>query len=163
MIVKIFPRCLFLIPIRDPLQHSYSLLKQNQHFSSLQREDDFIRRYMNYLGHNEFGLDHKPWNNSINFTDNENINYWLEQWILFYTNILEKYKSHKNCYFLVYENLNDPLYIKKLLEKIGFTKAENLNLNFFKNSNKKFLDLNFDDKIYNKAKALYKKYLNASY
>ena len=38
---------------------------------------------MNYLSHNEFGLNHKPWNNPIKFKDLNNINYWLEQWNFF--------------------------------------------------------------------------------
>ena len=51
---------------------------------------------MNYLGHNEFGLNHIAWNKPINFNDLNNINYWLEQWTLFYKNIQEKYKNYKN-------------------------------------------------------------------
>jgi hypothetical protein len=39
---------------------------------------------MNYLGHNEFGLNHKPWNDPINYQDRGKIDYWLEQWSLFY-------------------------------------------------------------------------------
>ena len=60
LIKSILPNSIFLIPIREPLQHAKSLLNQHLHFSQLQKEDDFIRRYMNYLGHNEFGLNHKP-------------------------------------------------------------------------------------------------------
>ena len=69
LINSILPNSVFLIPIREPLQHSYSLLNQHLHFSQLQKNDDFIRRYMNYLGHNEFGLNHKPWNKPVNFYD----------------------------------------------------------------------------------------------
>ena len=136
LITKLLPNCNFLIPIREPLQHAYSLLKQHLHFSQLQKEDDFIRQYMNYLGHNEFGLNHKPWNNPINYQDLNKIDYWLEQWCLFYKNILNQYQSYTNCHFVVYEELTNANYIKTLLVKINFDKIENIDLNYFKNSNK---------------------------
>ena len=44
---------------------------------------------MNYLGHNEFGIDHKPWNTPKYYFDKTKLNYWLEQWFLFYSNILK--------------------------------------------------------------------------
>ena len=54
LIKSILPNSKFIIPIREPLQHAYSLLNQHLHFIRLQKKDDFIKRYMNYLGHNEF-------------------------------------------------------------------------------------------------------------
>ena len=84
LINAILPNSIFLIPIREPLQHAFSLLNQHLHFSKIQKKDNFIRRYMNYLGHNEFGLNHKEWNKPIKFDDPNSINYWLEQWFLFY-------------------------------------------------------------------------------
>ena len=58
---------------------------------------------MNYLGHHEFGLDHKFWNVPLKFNDTNNINYWLEQWYLFYKQIQENYIHSSNCIFLIYE------------------------------------------------------------
>jgi len=43
LIQSIFPNSIFLIPIREPLQHANSLLNQHLHFSQIQKEDDFIR------------------------------------------------------------------------------------------------------------------------
>ena len=37
LIIKLLPSCNFLIPIREPLQHAYSLLNQHLHFSQLQK------------------------------------------------------------------------------------------------------------------------------
>ena len=155
LIHSILPNSIFLIPIREPLQHAYSLLNQHLHFSRLQKEDDYIRRYMNYLGHNEFGLDHKSWNNPIHFKDLNNINYWLEQWRLFYQNILKNYQTYNNCFFIIYEELTNPNYVKMLLEKINFNQVENLNLNYFKNSNKKEIDIDYAKDIYENAKDIY--------
>ena len=155
LINSIFPNSIFLIPIREPLQHANSLLNQHLHFSQLQKEDDFIRRYMNYLGHNEFGLDHKPWNDPINYQDYGKIDYWLEQWFLFYKDIYNKYQSYTNCYFVLYEELTNTNYIKLLLKKINFSEFKNINLNYFKNSNKKEINVNFSNSVYENASKVY--------
>ena len=155
LINSILPNSIFLIPIREPLQHTYSLLNQHLNFSQLQQGNDFIRRYMNYLGHNEFGLNHKPWNNPINFKDLNDINYWLEQWCLFYQDILKNYQSYDNCFFIIYEELTNQNYLKVLLEKINFNQVENLNLNYFKNSNKNEIDIDYAKDIYENAKDIY--------
>jgi len=163
LIHSILPNSIFLIPIRQPLQHAYSLLNQHLHFSQLQQENDFIRRYMNYLGHNEFGLNHKSWNNPINFKDLNDINYWLEQWCLFYQNILKNYQSYDNCFFIIYEELTNPNYVKMLLEKINLNQVENLNLNYFKNSNKKEIGIDYVKDAYENAKDIYTDIKHKSY
>lgn len=160
LIKSILPNSIFLIPIREPLQQAYSLLKQHLNFIKQQKNDDFIRRYMNYLGHNEFGLNHKPWNDPINFNDLNDINYWLEQWYLFYQNIYDNYNSHKNCYFIIYENLTNQNYLKVLTKKINLNQVENLNLSYFKNSNQKDIGVKYEKSIYLKSKNLYKNFHN---
>lgn len=155
LIYSILPNSLFLIPVREPLQHAYSLLKQHLNFSHLQENNDFIRRYMNYIGHNEFGNNHKSWNTPNNFNELNDINYWLEQWYLFYQDIIKKYQSYKNCFFIIYEELTNQNYLKELMHKINFDKVEKLNLNYFKNSNKKKINLNYSNSIYVDAKNIY--------
>ena len=160
LIQSILPQSIFLIPIREPLQHANSLLNQHLLFSQLQKEDDFVRRYMNYLGHNEFGLNHKPWNKPIHFNDLNNINYWLEQWNLFYDFIYKKLQSYKNCYFVIYEELVNPNYVEKILKKINLEKNKNIDLQFFRNSNKKELNIEYDKNIFNKSQLLYQNFLS---
>ena len=89
LISSVFPNARFLIPFREPLQHAYSLLKQHQHFCKLQKQDSFVLEYMNLLGHHEFGLNHIAWNPAQQYTDPFSLNYWLEQWCMFYQNILK--------------------------------------------------------------------------
>ena len=95
-----FPNSLILIPIRSPIDHSHSLHTQHLNFCNLQKKDSFVLRYMNYLGHNEFGIDHVPWSNPINYKNLDDINYWLEQWIysikIFMINI-KKPKLYFRC------------------------------------------------------------------
>jgi hypothetical protein len=110
---------------------------------------------MNYLGHNEFGLNHKLWNEPINYRDRGKIDYWLEQWFLFYKDTYNKYQPYTNCYFVLYEELTNANYIKKLLDKINFDKIENIDLNYFKNSNKKEIDKEYSIDIYKNASKVY--------
>tara|TARA_B100000575_G_scaffold182072_1_gene146206 strand:- start:348 stop:1310 length:963 start_codon:yes stop_codon:yes gene_type:complete len=161
LIKSILPNSHFLIPIREPLQHSLSLLNQHLLFVKLQKKDNFIKKYMNYLNHHEFGIDHKPWNKPINYKDLNIINYWLEQWCLFYENIFNKYHSNKNCIFLIYDKLIDQDYIKLLLKKINLYDFDNLKLDYFKISNKHEVNNNLNNYNYERAKKIYRKYLNA--
>ena len=158
IIQSILPKSIFLIPIREPLHHANSLLNQHLYFTQLQKEDDFIRRYMNYLGHNEFGLSNKPWNNPIQFTDLNNINYWLEQWYLFYKFIYKKFQFYENCYFVIYEELVNPNYVEKILKKINLEKNQNIDLHFFINSNKKDMNIKYDKNIFDKSQLLYQNF-----
>ena len=162
IIQSILPNSIFLIPIREPLQHANSLLNQHLNFSQLHKEDDFIRRYMNYLGHNEFGLNHKPWNNPIHFNDLNNINYWLEQWYLFYEFIYKKSQSYENCYFVIYEELVNQNYVEKILKKTNLEKNKKIDLQFFRNSNKKELNIEYDKNIFDKSQLLYQNFLKSN-
>jgi hypothetical protein len=56
---------------------------------------------------------------------------------------------------VIYEELTKPNYIKRLLEKINLDKVKNLNLSYFKNSNRKEIDINYDRNTYENAKNIY--------
>ena len=159
LIRSIFPNAIFIIPIREPLQHAYSLLTQHLNFIRLQKKNDFIRRYMNYLGHNEFGLNHRPWNNFINFKDFNNINYWLEQWFMFYKFVLDNFKSQKNIHFVVHEELKNIDYVKKILKNINLKNIENIKFDYFKTTNEKKIINGYNLVTYNKTKLIYKEFL----
>jgi len=162
LIQSILPNSIFLVTIRKPLQHANSLLNQHLNFSQLQKEDDFIRRYMNYLGHNEFGLNHRSWNKAIHFNDLNNINYWLEQWNLFYEFIYTKFQSYENCYFVIYEELDNSNYVEKILKKINLEKNKDIYLQFFRNSNNKEINIKYDKNLFNKTELLYQNFLKSN-
>jgi hypothetical protein len=159
LIHSILPNAIFLILVREPLEQANSLLKQHLHFSQLQKNDDFIRRYMNYLGHNEFGLNHKSWNKPVNHQDLNKIDYWLEQWCLFYENILNKYKPILKFKFIIYENITDKKYLNDLLKFVNLDMKKNINYNYFKNSNKGKVPLNYSYSNYIKAKKIYEEFV----
>lgn len=159
LIRKCFPNSKILIPFRDPLQHSYSLYSQHKNFLNLQKSDNFILSYMNYLGHNEFGQNHKPWYKPNLFTDNLEFNYWIEQWIKFYENILNFYeKDNTNIKLICYEKLKDNLY---LTEINNYLEIDKINLDGFNISKKKTTD-KFNNRLFDKAVDIYRK-LNMFY
>ena len=87
----LFPNAVVLVPFRAPLQQAGSLLNQHRVFSRRQREDGFTRRYMGWLGHHEFGLDHRRIvfdEDTYQNEDPERLEYWLEQWVAIYRQLL---------------------------------------------------------------------------
>ena len=66
---------------------------------------------MKWLGHFEFGLDHKSWFESKKYFNLESINYWLEQW--FHNNIL-KFGNVENLVFIEHQKLKLKQYSSKI-------------------------------------------------
>ncbi len=59
---RVFPDARFVIPVRDPVWHIASLMKQHRLLSEEERKDERILKYMRRSGHYEFGLDRRPLN-----------------------------------------------------------------------------------------------------
>jgi hypothetical protein len=107
-IQRAFPEALIIIPFRNPVQHAISLFEQHTRFCDIHKRESFSRDYMNWLGHYEFGTNHKPFFfREKNFMENDykpdNINYWLIQWINTYSYL--KQSATNNSVFVCYERL----------------------------------------------------------
>ena len=107
-IKKSFPKSTIIIPFREPVQHALSLYRQHKNFISIQSDDKFSLKYMNWLGHHEFGLNHKPFvfsDNQMSTTamSQDSIEYWLAQWINTYNYTLEH--APDGTVFLSYDDL----------------------------------------------------------
>tara|TARA_B100001564_G_C20603927_1_gene654161 strand:- start:50 stop:1009 length:960 start_codon:yes stop_codon:yes gene_type:complete len=153
---SLFPNSRFLIPIREPYQHSISLQKQHKNFLNLQNKNSFVRKYMNYLGHSEFGIDHKSWNEPIKYDDTNNINYWLEQWFIFYEKIYEKYFNFNSCNFVIYDEFYKEDNFKNLINKL---EINNLNYSsFFKTKDRYEITPTLDINLYKKSLSLYNEF-----
>ena len=103
-ITKAFPNCLIIIPFRDPIQQANSLLSQHKNFTKIQNENKFVKSYMTYLAHHEFGAIYRPFEFESNFETNFDFNsleYWLEQWIIAYTYLTREKFSQKIASFLI--------------------------------------------------------------
>lgn len=104
-----FPSALILIPFRDPLSHAGSLLRQHRNFVATQESDRFVRTYMTWLVHHEFGLDHRPFRfdedggTTASRFGTDTIDYWLELWCATYA-WLDR-SAPQDAIFVCYEDL----------------------------------------------------------
>ena len=104
-IAKAFPDAKVIIPFRDPIQQALSLQRQHISFLERHRQDPFSLNYMNWLGHHEFGSNHKPLFAASPVLKQhhhpESLVYWLKYWAHVYQQILEQ--APANCLFFSYE------------------------------------------------------------
>jgi hypothetical protein len=73
---RIFPDAKFVIPVRAPVGHISSLVRQHQWFSSGHRQSPKSLAFMQRSGHFEFGLDRRP----INLGDGDRVRKIREAW-----------------------------------------------------------------------------------
>ena len=59
-LAKLFPEARFVIPVRDPVWHIASLMKQHRLFLDGQRDNPAAQRHLRRVGHFEFGEDRRP-------------------------------------------------------------------------------------------------------
>jgi len=150
---SIFPNAKFVIPFRNALQHANSLLSQHRNFCEVHKQNKFISQYMSYLGHLEFGQIHKSWYPPKDFNDPFSLNYWLEQWFLFYEKLYQKYLNHPSVIFISYETLCDNNSLKNiLLEKLNV----DVDINFSFSLSSKTIKENYDENLLNKCNLLEK-------
>lgn len=154
VIYKAFPNALILIPFRDPLQHAYSLFRQHEHFSKIQKNSKFTLSYMTWLGHHEFGLDHRPFrfnDSSSSLYTPDSLEYWLQLWCHTYS-WLDSSKP-KTAIFVCYEDLCSQEEIWEhltALAGISVAKADNS----FKLSNRP-LGATVDQNLFDQALQIY--------
>jgi hypothetical protein len=111
---------------RKPEEHAFSLLNQHLRFSELQKKDKFVETYMNWLGHHEFGSDHKIFSfdnqtNTIDY-DKNTLNYWLAVWLNYYTYLANLNDS--NYLLIEYKD-----YLKQPIKVIQYLENE-MSMNF---------------------------------
>lgn len=61
-LIELFPDARFIVPVRDPVTHIASLMRQHQRFGAAEAQHPAALRYMQRIGHFEFGLDRRPLN-----------------------------------------------------------------------------------------------------
>jgi hypothetical protein len=93
-LTELFPTAKIVVVFRNPAAHVGSLMTQHRRFLREHAEDAFSRRYMEWLGHYEFGATFKP----INFSgwlDGQSVPttpdavFWLRYWNAAYGYVLE--------------------------------------------------------------------------
>src|SRR5690606_33251786 len=61
-LLALFPDARFVIPVRDPVWHVASLMKQHRLFCARTRDNPKARTHLRRVGHFEFGPDRRPIN-----------------------------------------------------------------------------------------------------
>ncbi len=152
-ITSIFSNSKILIPFREPINHAYSLLTQHKKFIKDSKDDKFIANYMKWIGHTEFGPNYIPIHHqNLNFHNDLEINHWIEQWYLTYSDTFQSFINKKNVYFISYEKLClDRDYWFQIQKLAKIEKSYDFE---FKESKKDF-SLNIDKELKGKALSLY--------
>ena len=124
-----FPNCSLLIPFRDPVAHATSLLKQHQRFCN--ERNGFVERYMEWLGHHEFGPGHRPFvlagDLEINETQSGSLDFWLQRWVEVYSWLRTREETNPaGVMFFCYEDLcRDSISVEEgLREKLDLPDLE---------------------------------------
>jgi len=150
-----FPKALILIPFREPLQQAHSLLRQHLRFSTLQAKRKFTLAYMTWLGHHEFGLDHRPMQfagAAPNPYAADTLDYWLHVWCETYSWL--EHSKPKPALFVCYEDLcNRPETWMQLVELADISAAHEVG-DPLKLSNRP-LDADFDGGLGDRAATIY--------
>jgi hypothetical protein len=108
LLPELFPDCRIVIPIRNPYDHARSLMRQHRRFMEMHAADAFSRRYMEWLGHYEFGaalrpIDFDQWLDAQEPMDPARIDFWLSYWAVAYESILEN--AGRNATFIDFDAL----------------------------------------------------------
>jgi len=90
---RLFPDAVVLVPFRNPIDHAASMLRQHGRFLKLHAADPFARRYMESIGHFEFGaalrpIDFAGWGAAAADLRPDALDFWLEYWCRAYEHIL---------------------------------------------------------------------------
>lgn len=118
-----FPNALVVIPFRHPAAQASSLWRQHRRFCRMQEKSPFVRSYMDWLGHHEFGQGHRPFlfgGGPPADLSPETPDYWLDTWIRAHEALAAP--EHEGHVFVCYEDLcSDPAVWERLTGRLGLT------------------------------------------
>lgn len=119
----LFPDCIIVVPVRNPIGQAASLLHQHRRFASLHARDAFAKAYMGDIGHLEFGELHRP----IAFDgmqelrrryNPDTLDYWVGYWDCAFRHVL---RNKHELVLVSYEALctSDPQVLPSLAEQLA--------------------------------------------
>ncbi|MDC1499058.1 sulfotransferase [Amylibacter sp.] len=152
-----FPDAHIVISLRRPESHAASLLRQHKNFLVQQSEDEFVRRYMQDIGHFEFGKIHKPIGFAgflANQYDPGTPDYWLAYWIAAFEHVL----SHaEGCILVKQDDLRHAPdeTMAALCDQLNFSAGQMKFSDYFRSTPDIFPIDAYDLDLYTKAEKLY--------
>ena len=105
-----FPDAQVVVPFRRPFNQAVSMWRQHCNFVKIHKEEPFTRRYMEDLGHYDFGANLRP----VDFGDwldgeppgsTDGVEFWLLYWCTAFESLLEERSSRVT--FVDYDRLCD--------------------------------------------------------
>jgi hypothetical protein len=152
-IIELLPNATILVPFRDPIQHANSLLFQHLKFCDIQSTDNFVKDYMDWIGHSEFGLGYRPIvANGLSYKDCNFLNHWLEQWYLVYSDLMKNFSAEKNVVFVCYESLcSSEITWAEIRNRIEIKNEYGFDFR----ASQKEIDIEYDQELYAKCKDIY--------
>ena len=90
---RLFPDATILVPVRNPLAQANSLLRTHTRFLEIHAQESFTRRYMEDIGHFDFGANLRPidfdhWLDAAQPESPDRVNYWLAYWCAAFGHVL---------------------------------------------------------------------------
>ncbi len=95
LLAQLFPDATIVVPFRHPLAHVSSLMGQHEYFTIEHRKDRFAKKYMEWLGHYEFGENFRPlnidgWLDTYVIPEQIDAEFWLQYWTVAYSHVLDR-------------------------------------------------------------------------
>lgn len=118
----LFPECLVIVPFRNPLDHVDSLLRQHENFLEIHAHDPFALRYMESIGHFEFGAALRPidfggWLDRHGALEPNSPAFWLTYWCEAFAALLDH--APASVTFVSYERCcSDPDFVLDHLGRV---------------------------------------------
>jgi hypothetical protein len=149
-----FPQAMVLVPFRHPMAQAVSLWRQHRHFSDVQQRAPFVRSYMGWLGHHEFGAGHRPFvleGHPQADAEPSTLSYWLGHWIAAYKSLARRLDDR--CIAICYEDLcRVPGVWQALLDRLKLPVDRPAQ---FEQSSRRASPLQVDPALMEEAEALY--------
>ncbi len=141
---------------RDPIQHAISLFEQHQNFSFQQDDDPFVLTYMNWLGHYEFGLNHKQFGlHKTSQLNPKDINYWLEVWCNYYEYVLKEIVPNNQVKLIDFETVC--ALPNQVIQSVGEELSFEFQLVEIKTYEPKHKEANFEARLKDRAFTIHEK------
>ena len=107
-ITRMFPEAIILVPFRQPLEQVGSMLRQHRRFEQIHAREAFTRRYMEDIGHFDFGANFRPldfgrWLDQADGHSAQSANFWLQYWCAAFEHLLSQpcaqvvFVSYERC------------------------------------------------------------------
>lgn len=108
LLSRLFPEALIVVAVRNPWDHCRSLHHQHQRFGQILADDPFGKKYMEAIGHYEFGptlrpIDFKGWIDRYPDLLPSEPKFWLVYWKHAFRSVLDE--SNENVVFVNYDRI----------------------------------------------------------